>query len=150
MIKQGVGIEAWTTFLVGFIPLLVFAASFINKKAYWEITRIDVLCGSLSIVGLILWQITKVGNVAIMFSILADAFASYLTIHKSFVEPESESHIAYTLGIVSMIFTLLVITEWNFENYAFPLYIFIVDSIIAFLIISKIGPKLQKQFAKAK
>lgn len=53
-IEQGVGIQSLLTFMVGFNPLLVFIASFINKKAYWKISKIDLACGSLAIVGVIL------------------------------------------------------------------------------------------------
>ncbi|MEK7060948.1 MAG: hypothetical protein AAB931_00325, partial [Patescibacteria group bacterium] len=70
-IKQGVGIQSWITFVYGFVPLLVLLASFINKKSYWKITKLDLVFGFLSLVGLILWQITGVGNVAIAFSIMA-------------------------------------------------------------------------------
>ncbi len=71
-IKQGVGIQSWITFVYGFVPLLVLLASFINKKSYWKITKLDLVFGFLSLVGLILWQITGVGNVAIAFRIIAD------------------------------------------------------------------------------
>src|SRR5438045_193855 len=53
-IKQGVGIQSLATFMVGFTPLLIFLASFVNKKAYWKITKFDMACGVFSIVGLIL------------------------------------------------------------------------------------------------
>lgn len=148
MIKQGVGIEAWATFIVGFLPLCVFVASFVNKKSYWEVTKFDIFCGSLSLLGLVLWLITKVGNVAIIFSILSDGFASVLTITKSYKEPESENHWAFTLGIINAVIALLIIKNWNFENYSFQAYILIVDAIIAFLIFTKIGPKIRKYFQK--
>lgn len=52
-IKQGVGIlPALMTFMAGFVPLLIFIASFVNKKAYWKIERIDLACGLFSFVGL--------------------------------------------------------------------------------------------------
>lgn len=143
MIKQGVGPEAWATFIVGFIPLLVFFASFVNKKAYWEITRLDYVCGGLSVLGLILWMFTKVGNVAIIFSLVADALATYLTIYKSYKEPESESHLIFTMGIVNAGIALLIIKEWNFQNYAFPVYLLIANFAMSFLIVSKIGPKIR-------
>ena len=52
-IKQGVGLESLMTFGAGFMPFLTFGASFINKKAEWKVTRFDLVCGFLSIVGLI-------------------------------------------------------------------------------------------------
>jgi len=48
-ISQGVGILSLTTFITGFVPLLVFSASFLNKKAEWKITKFDLLCGVLSL-----------------------------------------------------------------------------------------------------
>jgi len=148
MIKQGVGLEAWATFIVGFLPLLVFIASFVNKKAYWAITKLDIVCGALSVLGLILWLVTKVGNIAIIFSIIADGLASFLTIYKSFKEPESESHLVFSLGIINGVIALLVIRDWNFQNYAFNLYILIDDILISTLIITKVGPKIEKAFRR--
>src|SRR6266568_7982361 len=54
-IKQGVGLQALMTFVVGFLPLTIFIASFVNKKAEWKLTGFDLMCGALSIVGLVLW-----------------------------------------------------------------------------------------------
>ena len=54
-VKQGVGIQSLATFVVGFGPLLTFIASFVNKKAYWKISKLDMICGGLSLVGLGLW-----------------------------------------------------------------------------------------------
>ena len=43
-ISQGVGLQSLLTFMVGFGPLLIFIASFINKEAYWKISRLDYFC----------------------------------------------------------------------------------------------------------
>ncbi len=32
-VKQGVGIQSLTTFIVGFVPLIIFIASFVNKRS---------------------------------------------------------------------------------------------------------------------
>jgi hypothetical protein len=53
-LQQGVGVQSLLTFMVGFNPLLIFLASFVNKKAYWKITKLDLTCGALSILGLVL------------------------------------------------------------------------------------------------
>src|SRR5438046_9684073 len=57
-VKQGVGIQALMTFIVGFLPLTIFIASFVNKKAVWNFTGFDLTCGSLSIISLVSWFIT--------------------------------------------------------------------------------------------
>jgi hypothetical protein len=38
---QGVNGLSWASFVAGFTPFLVFAASFYNKKAYWKTKPID-------------------------------------------------------------------------------------------------------------
>ncbi len=142
-IQKGVGIAALMTFMVGFGPVMVFVASFVNKKAVWKISKLDIICGSLSVGGLILWSITKEGNLAIFFSILADLFAAVPTIIKSYKNPESESHRIFLFGLLSAGITLLTIKQWNFAHYAFPAYIFSICLLLFILIRYKIGKKIK-------
>lgn len=129
-IKQGVGIQSLLTFSVGFFPLLIFIASFVNKKAQWKIGAFDLICGFLSLIGLLLWYVTRIGNIAIIFAIFADGLAALPTIVKTYRYPESENGWLYLTGFMSALLTLLTIKTWNFPNYGFPLYILIVDLII--------------------
>lgn len=138
-LKQGIGRESILTFMVGFVPMLVFIASFVNKKSYWKIEKLDLLCGALSIFGLIAWQITQVGNIAIVFSLISDFLAGYPTIVKSYRAPETENYVLYLGNSIFAGITLLTITEWNFANYSFPLYIFLVTLLITILVKFKIG-----------
>lgn len=144
-IKQGVGIQSLTTFIVGFVPLCIFIASFVNKKAEWKLRKLDFICGTLSLLGLILWYVTKVGNIAILFSILADGLAYIPTIVKSYHHPESENIKVYFLGLLNPVIALLTIKIWNFQTYGFPLYIFIADLITTVLIQFKLGKILSKK-----
>ena len=123
MIKQGVGITALATFVVGFVPLVIFTVSFFNKKASWEIGTLDIICGILSVVGLIIWLITKVGNIAIFFSIVADGLAAVPTIVKSYRYPETENSTVFFFGVLNSVIALLALREWNFQSYGFPLYL---------------------------
>ncbi len=138
-VKQGVGIESLATFVVGFMPLLVIAASFTNRKAYWKIRVFDLLCGALSVTGLILWMITKAGDIAIAFSIIADGLASVPTIVKSYSHPESESDAAFSVQIINSGIALLVIRTWDFAHWGFPAYLLINGIILVALIRFKIG-----------
>jgi hypothetical protein len=142
-IKQGVGIQALMTFIVGFLPLTIFIASFVNKKAVWNLTGFDSICGVLSIVGLVLWYITKSGNIAIIFSITADALAAIPTVVKSFNYPETESAWPYLASTISAILTLLTVTVWNIANVAFPLYIVLITLVIFSLVQFKIGKHIR-------
>jgi hypothetical protein len=140
-IHQQVGIQSLLTFMIGFGPLVIFLASFVNKKAYWQITKADVACGLFSLIGLSLWYFTKVGNLAIVFSIVADAFAALPTLYKSYHHPKTENSFAYFTVAVSGIITLLTIRYWNFETYAFPAYIFLINLLIVIAIRFQFGKK---------
>jgi hypothetical protein len=142
-IKQGVGLEALMTFSTGFLPLTIFIASFVNKDAEWKLTKFDLVCGILSIVGLVLWLITKVGNVAIFFSIVADALAAVPTIVKAYKYPDTELAWPWIATSVGVTLTLLTIPNWTFANSGFIIYIFLADTLIWSLVQFRIGEKLR-------
>ena len=137
-LKQGIGVTALLTFIVGFNPLMIFIASFVNKKSQWKISRLDIVCGFLSLVGLLLWYLTKSGNIAILFSILSDALAGVPTMIKAWHFPETENYLAFLCGAISAGITLLTIKQWNIAYYGFPLYIFISTIIMVLLIKGKL------------
>ncbi len=138
-IYQGVGIQSLMTFAQGFFPALILIASFTNRRSAWKLTKFDLICGVFSVLGLFLWYMTKVGNVAIAFSIFADVFASLPTIVKSFNHPETESAWPWLTPSINAFITILTIRVWNFANVGFPVYIFGVNLVIFTLIQFKIG-----------
>lgn len=143
-LSEGVGIHSLMTFMVGFGPAIVLVASFFNRKSYWEITKFDMICGALSVLGLILWFITRTGNIAILFAIFADGLAALPTVRKSIKNPESESWNVFFFASLNAAITLLAIKEWNFANYAFPIYIFVICVLLFVLIFRKQGLQLVK------
>ena len=143
-IKQGVGLEALMTFSTGFLPLLTFGASFINKKAEWKVTKFDLFCGFLSLVGLALWIITKVGNVAIFFSIVADGLAAVPTIVKSYRYPDTELAWPWIATSVGVGLTLLTLKELTFANSGFIIYILLMNVLIFSLVQFRVGERLFK------
>jgi hypothetical protein len=142
-LSQGVGLVAFSTFITGFNPLLIFFASFFNKKAEWKITRFDLICGALSIAGLILWSLTRVGNIAIAASILADGLAALPTIRKCYLFPETESGWAFAAGGANAIIGLLTLKHWSFAQGGFLVYIALVCILMSGLIWTKLGTKLR-------
>lgn len=143
-IKQGVGIQSLMTFMIGFSPLVILIASFLNKKAYWKLGSFDYLCGVLSFAGLIFWYLTKDGNIAIIFSLLADLLASLPTFVKAYYHPTTENSWGYSTAAINAILTVLTIKMWNFAYYAFPIYTVFLNLIMFALIQFKLGKRLSK------
>src|SRR3989338_3520158 len=46
-LTTGSTLSTVTLFSAGSIPLVIFLASFANKKAYWELKKFDYICGAL-------------------------------------------------------------------------------------------------------
>ena len=144
-IKQGVGLESLMTFSTGFLPLTVFLASFVNKQAEWKVTKFDLVCGVLSMIGLVLWLVTKVGNVAITFSILADGLAAIPTLVKAYQYPDTELAWPWMATVLGVILTLLTLNELTFANSGFIIYILMVNTLIFSLVQFRIGEKINSQ-----
>ena len=143
-LSQGVGIISLMTFMAGFMPLLIFIASFVNKKSYWKISRLDIFCGGLSLLGLGLWLVTKQGFYAITFGIMADAFAAIPTLIKSYNDPDSESYLAFAGGGMSAAIALLTIKDWTYAHYGFPIYILLICGTFVLLIRFKLGLRIRR------
>jgi len=139
-LDKGVGWTSVMTFSVGFNPLLIFMASFVNKKSEWKLERLDVICGVSSFFGLILWMISREANVAIFFALTADILASIPTLVKSYKFPETENYKVFLFGMGNSLIALLTIREWNFETASFPIYIFVVTLLLVYLI--AVRPKM--------
>lgn len=140
-LTQGVGIPALITFAYGAVPLLVFVASFMNKNAYWKIGIFDLICGALALLGLVLWQITGEGNIAIFFALLADAFGAFPTIVKAWKAPETEGFWIWLFNIAASLIVLLSLKQWSFSYYAFPVYIALLGVVFVLLVKFKLGKR---------
>ena len=136
-LAQHVGLDSLLTFAVGFGPLLVVIASYLDPKAYSRLTRVDVACGCLSLAALAAWGLTGAGDVAIVFSILSDLFGGVPTLRKAYTHPASESASAFVASGCGATLTLLTIQPgaWNFANFGFPLYILAADATLSILIV---------------
>lgn len=144
-LEKGVGLTALMTFMAGFNPLMILIASFVNKQSYWKLNKMDYVYGSISIFAIIIWKITGEGNLAILFSILADGFASIPTVIKSYRQPETESSNIYLFAMINAGIALLTIKDWTFAHYSFPAYIFLLCALIYSLVQFKWGVRLKAE-----
>ena len=122
------------TFFAGFLPLIIFLASFINPKSYWELTRFDITCGALSLMGMGLWLVVGIPQIGLLFDLAGDMFAALPTFKKAWTNPETETKSTYLAAGLSSALILLVVPEWNIENAAFQVMLVAQNLIfIAFL-----------------
>lgn len=136
-VQHGLTASSWVTLALAFGPLSIFVAALLTEKhKRWKVSRFDLGCGGFAVCGIILWQITDSPVVAILFGICADIAGGVPTITKSYRKPQSEHALPYFLTILSMIATLFSIHQWNFIDYAFPVYILGINVLLFTLIAS--------------
>ncbi len=132
--------DIWVTsrpFIAGFMPLLVFAASFVNPQSYWKLTWFDAACGALSAAALIVWGAAHSPELAVLLAALGDGFAALPTIRKAWNFPETETGLTYALGIISVLLVLPATPKWDIQNSAFQIYLLVVNIILVFSIYRK-------------
>jgi hypothetical protein len=130
---QGVEGLSWASFAAGLTPFLILLASFINKEAYWKTEPRDYYLMGAAIAGIVLWALTDNPNLAIVFSLVADVFAGLPTFIKAYRYPETESSVAYAISTFGFGLSILAIQTYTFETYAFVIYLFAMNGLLAIL-----------------
>ena len=124
------GADIWgtaRTFMAGFIPLIVFIASFWNRQSYWKTTAFDIACGSFSLVALVAWLAIGVPAYAVPIAALGDFFAALPTIVKAWKYPETETGFTYVASLVAVLLVLPSIHVWNLQSSSFQIYLIVVN-----------------------
>lgn len=132
--SNGVRWAVLPVFMSGFTPLMILAASFVNKKSYWKLEKFDYGCGLFSVLALIIWAVTKDPVIAIIFSILSDGFAAIPTVIKAWKFPDTESASIYAVGVFSALTSFAAVKTWTFSEYGFAIYLVISNLSIIFSI----------------
>jgi hypothetical protein len=142
-IQEHVGPASLMTLMLGLVPLVVVAASFRNPHSVWKIGLFDVVCGSISVAGLVFWAFINEPTVALVAFVAADQMAGLPTIRKSWLAPSTESSGVFFLGTINCVITLLTLKHLTTAGVLFPGFVLIGDLIMTVLISSRIGPRLR-------
>jgi hypothetical protein len=90
-------------------------------------SKIDFVVLFLALISIILWKSTNNPVLALSLFISSHLIGMIPTIYKCFKKPRTESLTFYFSDIVSGGFSLLSIGLINYSNFAFPLYIFVLN-----------------------
>ena len=140
------GADGWPTlriFIAGLLPLLIFFASFVNKRSYWKMGVFDLSCGAFSLLAVILWAAISSPQLAILCAIIGDIFASFPTLIKTWKYPDTETGAMFFASLLSVLLVLPSIPVWNIANAAFQVHLLIMSSLLLFAVYRK---PLQRRF----
>jgi hypothetical protein len=110
---------------------------------YKEYGKTEVICVIFAVLAIVIWQVTGEPVLAILLSILADAFASIPTLVKTYKYPESEHAFSWFLITLGGICGILATNIFNTANLAYPIYsLLMYGAIFAF---AYFGRKLERE-----
>ena len=141
-VQQHVGLASLMTLALGLVPMVVLAASFMNPGGVWQIDRIDIACGAVSIAGLVFWAVIHQATAALVAFVIADFIAALPTFRKSWHSPDSETPRAFVLGAVNTGITLLTLKTLTTAGALFPGVIMLTDLLLSVVILTRWGPRM--------
>jgi hypothetical protein len=120
--------------------LIVAILSLKYGEGGWN--RFDRFCLAGAGISLILrWQ-SNSDFAAMIFLIAIDVLAALPTIKKSYLEPETEDLLTWGLYSIGSLLNLFTINTWSVEKAIWPVYVFLVNTIIVALLLL---PQIQTQ-----
>ncbi len=88
-------------------------------------------------VGIVAWQTTDNPLLGLYFGIAADFAGTVPTIIKTWRLPESEEPLFYILDAAAGGFNMLALTSWTIADFSYPLYLFLINALVAFLVLRR-------------
>jgi hypothetical protein len=142
-VQQHVGVASLMTLAMGFVPFIVVLATFRAPHRAWKIGKFDIVCGSVSVLGLVFWCFINEPTVALIAFVAADQMAALPTLRKSWTAPTSETARTFFLGTVNCAITLMTLRHFTTAGVLFPGCIMITDFVIGMLVVTSIGPRVR-------
>jgi hypothetical protein len=136
---------ARTTIFVGLVyalfQIFIFGLSF--KYGMDGYKSLDIGCLIGAITGAILWIATKNPVLALYSVIVAEIFGLVPTLKKSYLYPQTESTMSWTIAAVGSMINLFALTSLKPQIAVYPIYLFLADASVALLLLSA-NTRLQK------
>lgn len=99
--------------------------------------KIDIISLIGAFFSLILWYITKNPAIALFLIIITDFIGANLTIQKAWHNPESENWLGWAMCGLGGLLGTLAVGEWNFILIIFPLYICLINFLVAMIVVER-------------
>ncbi len=147
--QQHVGLAALMTLVFGLIPILIVIASFRGHDGTWRIGPFDLVCGGLSVAGILFWALVNEPTVALVSFVVADQLAGLPTVRKAWLVPSSETAWTFLTGVINTTITILSLRQFTTVGALFPGAIFVTDVVIWSLVALRIGPRFRGELHPA-
>ena len=110
------------TLAAGLGPVVVILTSVLTRRYFARLGWFDLACAVVATTALGVWLGLGEAPLAVLFAVAADAVAAVPTIVKAWRHPDSENVLFYVLVGIGATITLMTITSWEAQSWAFAAY----------------------------
>lgn len=111
-------------------------AIFLLSLKYGEggLTRFDLRCLGVALIGVFLWLTTDNPLLAIVLSVAVDTAGALPTVKKAWEHPLSEDRTAWTISAVAANLNIFATSRWSLGAVLYPLYLAAITGTIAVIL----------------
>jgi hypothetical protein len=111
---------------------------------------VDGACFAMALIAVLAWWITANPLTAIVVGVLAEVFAVFPTILKTWRKPESETTSTYWLAAASVVASVAASTKFDLANLLYPAYSIATSTTIALLTYRHVRRSRRARLSSAK
>jgi len=130
---QGDRTVVWFLGICAFQSLVMLIMSIKYGMGGWA--KIDILCLVIALIGIVLWRITSNPALGLYGAIIADIAGMIPALLKTYRLPKTEYYLTYVFDLVAILLTGLAIQNGGFNEYLYPVYLFLVNSLMLVFIL---------------
>ncbi len=108
-------------------------------------TRLDIFCLVACGLSVILWILSENPIYTLTINIAIDFLGILPTLVKSYIDPESEDTLAWTLTTLSNGLNVFAIGAWTVSIALYPIYMVIVNGLVTIFLLKRYWPFISKQ-----
>jgi hypothetical protein len=102
-----------------------------------KFSRFDIVCQVSAVLGLVFWLVFNSPTIGIVVPLAVDFIGGLPTIRHSWLKPAEETWQTFMVGVIAPMFTIASLTRFNIASLAFPLYLFIANTALVIIIITR-------------
>ncbi|MDA9128888.1 hypothetical protein N9J72_00230 [Candidatus Gracilibacteria bacterium] len=131
-ITNQAGIGATYLGITFFFWCIIFLMSF--KLGIKNIVFADKLSLVFALIAIPVWYFSGNPLLSVILLMIVDLFSSIPTVRKTYVDPYSENSYVYLIEFVGIFFSILALTQIDFINAGYLLYIMLFDLLMFFIV----------------
>jgi len=105
------------------------------KRGMGGYAKTDIVCLTIALFGIVLWQVTKTPVVALYFAILADFMGMVPSLIKTYRFPHTEVYLPFLLDFFAALFSFLAVKNRTIPEVSYPLYLVFINLAMTLLIL---------------